>query len=245
MYVGHVGSDDVPLIVRMAAHPVRWALLRELAISDCRVRELVAAVDEPQNLVSYHLRELKAAGLVTVRRSTFDGRDSYYHLDLARCATGFGEAAETLHPLLARGHRAWPPGRSVLFLCTGNSARSPMAEALLHWRSGGAVATASAGSHPKPAMHPNAARALRAEYGIALNPRTPQPLTAVADQRFDCVVSLCDKVREISWDFGGVKKVHWSLPDPAASGAADDESLAEFRSVAREIDRRIEFLSLS
>lgn len=240
-----MGSDDVPMILRMATHPVRWALLRELAISDRRVRELVAAVDEPQNLVSYHLRELKAAGLVTVRRSNFDGRDSYYHLDLARCATGFGAAAEALHPLLAFRHRVWPTGGSVLFLCTGNSARSPMAEALLRWRSDGAVATASAGSHPKPAMHPNTARALRAEFGIELSLRTPQPLTAVGDQSFDYVITLCDKVREFSWDFGCVKRVHWSLPDPSASGASDDESLTEFRSVAREIDRRIEFLSVS
>lgn len=245
MYVGDVGSDDVPLIVRMAAHPVRWALLRALAISDRRVRELVVAVDEPQNLVSYHLRELKAAGLVTVRRSNFDGRDSYYHLDLARCATDFGEAAEALHPLLALRDREWPTGRSVLFLCTGNSARSPMAEALLRWRSDGAVATASAGSHPKSAMHPNAARALRTEFGIELSLRTPQPLAAVANQNFDYVISLCDKVREFCWDFGRVKKVHWSLPDPSASGVVDDESLTDFRGVAREIDRRIEYLSLT
>ncbi|WP_156763590.1 ArsR/SmtB family transcription factor, partial [Mycobacterium scrofulaceum] len=49
--------------MRMASHPVRWALLTELAGSDLRVRELAAAVDEPQNLISYHLGLLRSAGL--------------------------------------------------------------------------------------------------------------------------------------------------------------------------------------
>jgi ArsR family transcriptional regulator, arsenate/arsenite/antimonite-responsive transcriptional repressor / arsenate reductase (thioredoxin) len=65
-----------PAFVRLAAHPVRWRLLAELADSDYRVRELVARVDQSQNLVSYHLRLLRDGGLVTARRSSFDGRDS-------------------------------------------------------------------------------------------------------------------------------------------------------------------------
>ena len=75
--------------VRLAAHPLRWKLLTALADSDLRVRELVERVGEPQNLVSYHLRLLRDGGLVTATRSSFDGRDSYYHLDLdalRRCA---------------------------------------------------------------------------------------------------------------------------------------------------------------
>src|SRR5580693_1954105 len=94
-------TDRVPLLMKMASHPLRWALLTELASSDRRVRELVGAVDAPQNLVSYHLRLLRAAGLADTRRSSFDGRDSYYHLELARCAAAFGDAATALHPALA------------------------------------------------------------------------------------------------------------------------------------------------
>jgi ArsR family transcriptional regulator, arsenate/arsenite/antimonite-responsive transcriptional repressor / arsenate reductase (thioredoxin) len=234
----------VPMLMRMAAHPLRWALMTELAASDRRVRELVAAVDEPQNLVSYHLRLLRTAGLVVARRSSFDGRDTYYHLDLARCAGAFGDAATALHPALAPTDRKWTGDCSVLFLCTGNSARSPMAEALLRHRSGGRVDVASAGSRPKPALHPNTARVLRKEYGIDLEPRQPQSLDAVAGRRFDYVITLCDKIREIPRDHGSAVTMHWSLPDPAAAADTDRATYPEFWRVAMELDTRIGFLPL-
>jgi ArsR family transcriptional regulator, arsenate/arsenite/antimonite-responsive transcriptional repressor / arsenate reductase (thioredoxin) len=66
-----------PAFVRLAGHPLRWRLLTELAGSDLRVRELVALVAQPQNLVSYHLRLLRDRGLVTAARSSFDRRGSY------------------------------------------------------------------------------------------------------------------------------------------------------------------------
>ena len=88
-------------MVRLLADPVRWRLMRELASGDRRVRELVAAVGQPQNLVSYHLRQLRAGGLVTARRSSFDGRDTYYSLDLDGCARELADAASALHPGLA------------------------------------------------------------------------------------------------------------------------------------------------
>ena len=89
-----------PAFVRLAAHPLRWRLLTELADSDYRVRELVGRVGQPQNLVSYHLRLLRGGGLVTSTRSSFDGRDSYYHLDLDRCADALTDTGATLHPAL-------------------------------------------------------------------------------------------------------------------------------------------------
>lgn len=234
----------VPLLMRMAAHPVRWALLTELAASDRRVRELVAAVGEPQNLVSYHLRLLRSAGLVTMRRSSFDGRDSYYHLDLARCGTAFTDAATALHPALTPAAATSPAatGGAVLFLCTGNSARSPIAEALLRRRGAGLVDVASAGSHPKPALHPNAVRVMREHYDIDLSGHRTAPLSAVAHRRFDFVITLCDKVREVPRDHGSATNVHWSLPDPASHAPTDHESYPEFYRVATELDIRIQFL---
>src|SRR5271167_3553730 len=106
--------------------------MRELAFGDRRVRELAAAVGQPQNLVSYHLRRLRVGGLVAARRSSFDGRDTYYSLDLPGCAQALAGAASALHPGLgpvpaaapeqAAVHRATRP--RVLFVCTGNSSRS-------------------------------------------------------------------------------------------------------------------------
>jgi protein-tyrosine-phosphatase len=229
----------------MASHPVRWSLLTALAASDYRVRELAAAVDEPQNLVSYHLRLLRSAGLIDARRSTFDGRDTYYHLNLTRCAGALAEAAAALHPALAPAPTAKPTersgARSVLFLCSGNSARSPMAEALLQKKGQGRIRVASAGSYPKPRLHPNAIRIMRDTYGIDLRGRRPQPLTAVARRRFDYVITLCDKVREYARDHGVATAMHWSLPDPSAAGS-DRASYPEFRRVASELDSRIDFL---
>src|SRR5262245_26164525 len=126
-------SQATPAFVRLAAHPLRWRLLTELADSDYRVRELVTLVGEPQNLVSYHLRLLRDGGLVTATRSSFDGRDSYYHLDLDRCAEALADTGAALHPWLRRepAPRLPPvdltrsPRAGVLFVCTGNSARSP------------------------------------------------------------------------------------------------------------------------
>ena len=141
---------EVPVFVRLADHPLRWLLLTQLASSDQRVRELVEAVGQPQNLVSYHLRLLRDHGLVTARRSSYDGRDTYYHLDLSRCAEGLTSAGAALHPALRMGppsqsRRSMAAAPSVLFVCTGNSARSPIAEALLRHHLGGRAVVASAG----------------------------------------------------------------------------------------------------
>jgi len=239
-------GQGTPPFVRMAAHPLRWRLLTALAGSDYRVRELTEQLGQPQNLVSYHLRLLRGSGLVTARRSSFDGRDSYYHLDLDRCADALSSTGTALHPAL---HLRWPPppptavGRPrVLFACTGNSARSPIAEALLHHHSAasGAEAT-SAGSHPRPRIHPHAVRVLREEFGIDIAGRRPRHLGTMSGRRFDYVITLCDKVREVCPPFGGDPRLaHWSLPDPAGSTGHDD--YAAFSRVAGQIHTRVRHL---
>lgn len=220
-----------PEFIRLAAHPVRWSLLTALAGGDLRVRELVARVGEPQNLVSYHLRLLRGGGLVTASRSSFDGRDSYYHLDLDRCAGALAETGAALHPALRP--EVPPPGRvAVLFLCTGNSARSPIAEALLRRRTAGVVTVTSAGSHPKAALHPAAVRVLGEEFGIDVTGQRPRHLDTVAGRRFDHVVTLCDKVREVCPEFPHhPRRRHWSIPEPGS-----------FSETAAELDRRIRYL---
>src|SRR3954467_8556823 len=90
-----------PRFLRLAGHPLRWTMLNELARSDRRVGELCALADRPQSLVSYHLRQLRDGGLVSMRRSAADGRDSYYLLDLEGCGELLSSAGAALHPGLA------------------------------------------------------------------------------------------------------------------------------------------------
>lgn len=239
-----------PAFVQLAGHEMRWRLLRELGRSDRRVHELTALLDQPQNRVSYHLGKLRETHLVSARRSSADGRDTYYTVDLTRVRSLLAATGAALHP----GLRLVPPptepahrvttGTRVLFLCTGNSARSQMAEALARTRSGGLVEAYSAGSHPKP-LHPNAVRVMRDEHGIDLAGRRSKHLSVFARERFDLVITLCDRVREVCPEFPGrPEAVHWSLPDPAAGHADGDEeaSYPAFRQTAAELGTRIGFL---
>jgi protein-tyrosine-phosphatase/DNA-binding transcriptional ArsR family regulator len=241
-------GPDALGFLQLAGHRLRWRLLRELARSDRRVTELTGLLGEPQNLVSYHLGRLRAAGLVAARRSSFDGRDSYYRLDLVRCAESLAATGAALHPGLRldpapRGPAAGD-GRArctVLFLCTGNSARSQMAEALAQVRSGGRVQASSAGSAPKP-LHPYAVRVM-AEHGIDLAGRQSKHLSVFAGQRFDYVITLCDRVREVCPEFPGHPGyIHWSIPDPAADGGSGVAPYAAFEQTAAELETRISFL---
>jgi protein-tyrosine-phosphatase len=170
-------------------------------------------------------------------------------LDLARCRELLASAGAALHPGLAPGTprdagREPRPGRAVarvLFLCTGNSARSQVAEALAELLSKGAVRAVSAGSQPKP-LHPNAVRVMRAR-GVDLGGRQSKHLSAFTGERFDYVISLCDRVREVCPEFpGGPELIHWSIPDPAREPGGDEETLPAFESMADELATRIAFL---
>jgi protein-tyrosine-phosphatase/DNA-binding transcriptional ArsR family regulator len=234
-----------PEFLQLAGHPLRWRLLGELARSDRVVHELTGLVGEPQNLVSYHLGKLRDGRLVSARRSAADRRDTYYGLDLARFGQMLSAAGGALHPGLRlapppRGEAPMEPVR-ILFLCTGNSARSQMAEALARARSGGAVQAFSAGSHPRP-IHPNAVRVMRQDHGLEIAGQVSKSLDVFAGQDFDWVISLCDRVREVCPEFPGHPEVvHWSLPNPA-TGDPDDVTWPLFQATAAELETRVAFL---
>jgi ArsR family transcriptional regulator, arsenate/arsenite/antimonite-responsive transcriptional repressor / arsenate reductase (thioredoxin) len=238
-----------PAFVGLAAHSLRWRLLTTLADSDYRVRELVAQFGEPQNLLSYHLRQLRDGGLVTARRSSNDGRDTYYHLDLDRCAEALAETAAALHPALGR-KASGPPAPAgsrpvaVLFVCTGNSIRSPIAEALLRHHGGDSVDVTSAGTHPRAHLHPDAVRLLDKQYGIDVSGQRTQNVDRLVGRRFDRVVTLCDKARERCPEFTHQpRRVHWSVPEPAAAITPDGGGgYLDFRQVAGDIDTRVRHL---
>ena len=237
---------EPPTFLRVAGHPVRWRILSELARSDRHVRELTELTGEPQSLVSYHLGQLRSAQLVSMRSSSADRRSAYYRIDLIRCGELWTAAGAALHPSLPLGAspealREKSPRRTrVLFLCTGNGTRSQIAEALLADISRGEVEGASAGSHPKP-VHPNAVRVM-AERGIDISGRSSKHLRVYARRRFDYIVTLCDRVREVCPDFpGDPGRPHWSIPDPGLEGETDTETYPAFQRTADELETRIQF----
>jgi protein-tyrosine-phosphatase len=195
------------------------------------------------------LRQLRDGGLVSARRSAADRRDSYYRIDLVACRGAWHTAGAALHPALhpAQQAPALPPDAGeadhrprVLFLCTGNSARSQMAEALLQHLSGGTVEARSAGSHPKQ-LHPNAVRVLR-RRGIDISANRTKHFAELVGERFDQVITLCDRVREVCPELPShPERVHWSIPDPAAEGATNRASYAAFERTADELETRVTF----
>jgi arsenate reductase len=135
-----------------------------------------------------------------------------------------------------------PPFR-ILVLCTGNSARSQIGEALLATRgavrAAGPVEAASAGSRPAPRVNPFAVEVLAA-HGIAWDGRVPKRIEDVEGERFDLVITVCDNAREACPFFAGARaQVHWGLPDPADHVEADEARQAfadTYDALARRVD---------
>ena len=230
-----------PPILKALGHDLRWQLIAQLHESDLRVGELSAATGEAQNLVSYHLRVLRGAGVVRERRSSADGRDIYYSLDRRAVSAGLrGVLAAISHnaspAALAAGHLA-----SVLFLCTGNSARSLIAEAMLQDLGGGRILVRSAGTHPA-GVHPTVQQVLGTR-GVQVGELRSKAVEEFAGQAFDYVVTLCDLARSEAVEFSGKPRfVHWSIPDPVAAQGGKTAVAAAFDRVAEAIQTRVEDL---
>lgn len=254
-------TPDPPALdfLKLLAHDVRWHLVAALAAGDKRVQELVALVQRPQNLISYHLRILRDGLLVRERRSSADGRDVYYSLDLTRLRALYLESGANLHPaLVAAEPEPSQPGSAeataeireerprparVLFLCTHNSARSQMAEGILRAAAGDLVEVYSAGNEPS-SVHPLAVRAA-AEQSVDISGQQSKHLDQFLGQSFDYVITVCDRVREQCPVFpGDPVQIHWSFPDPAAVEGPPNVQLAAFIQTARELSARIGYLRL-
>ena len=130
----------------------------------------------------------------------------------------------------------------VLFICTGNSARSQMAEALLNWKGRGRFQAESAGARPADRVNPHAIAMLR-EYNIPWSGRAPRGIDGLEREPWDFVVTVCDRAKESCPIFPGQPVLaHWGMPDPAEveGGAAAKE--AAFRAAFVLISRRIDLL---
>jgi protein-tyrosine-phosphatase len=241
-----------PEVLKQASHPIRWSVLMRLARSDYRVQELVAFLQLPQNLVSYHLRQLRAGNLVTERKSSADERSIYYSLDLEQFRLLYLQAGEQLHPALTE-HSIDPEGKEqqdrrphsplrVLFLCTENSARSQIAEALLRHLSHGTVEALSAGSHPAERVHPLAVGAMK-RAGMEMSQARPKHFDEFLGQHFDAIVTVCDRVREVCPVFpDDPEHIHWSFPDPAQVAGSEEERLHAFEQTSLQLTTRIRLL---
>jgi protein-tyrosine-phosphatase/DNA-binding transcriptional ArsR family regulator len=239
-----VKSTDLPDILKLFAHELRWSLLALLAHSDFRVQELVARVGRPMNLVSYHLAQLRKGELVVEHRSSADARDVYYSLDLQKLAALYATAGAALHPFLVRRtdepHGDAPPTGQcrVLFLCTHNSARSQMAEALLRHAGGGWVQAFSAGAEPA-GVHPLALETM-AGLGIDMSSQRSKGFDEFLGQRFDAIITVCDRVREQCPVFpGDPQRIHWSIADPAAVQGDGEAQRAAFATTAQLLAGRV------
>ncbi|MBN9607086.1 MAG: helix-turn-helix domain-containing protein [Actinomycetales bacterium] len=211
----------MPLAQRAAAHAaladeLRLQVVDLLAGGDLTPGEIRRRIPVASNLLAHHLGVLEAAGIVNRRRSEADGRRVYIALRRPTVATA------TEHHDITR----------VLFVCTGNSARSQIAEAL--WREHvTGVAGISGGTHPADRVEPEAVRTAR-RHGLDLADATPRSIAEVAVPG-DLIVTVCDSARE---ELGERATVHWSIPDPVRDGSRE-----AFEAAFDELSRRVSGLT--
>ena len=128
----------------------------------------------------------------------------------------------------------------VLFLCTGNSARSQMAEAILRHLTHGTADVQSAGSNPRPEINPLARDSVRRILGLEMERQHPKPVSGLVGQPFDVVITVCDRAAESCPTFPGAPEmIRWSLPDPAAATGDDETRRRAFDESAKDLMRRI------
>ena len=199
--------------------PARLAIVERLVLSDASPTELGREFGLSSNLLAHHLGLLEQAGLVTRARSESDHRRTYVHLN-----------HRALIDLVPSGVRE---AARVVFVCTGNSARSPLAEAL--WSARSPIPAASAGTEPAERVHPGTVKAAR-RHGLRLAGSETHSLEQVL-RPGDLVVAVCDHAHEHAAPHGG-EWLHWAVPDPAPSGtdAAFDAAVAE---LTDRIDRLV------
>lgn len=132
--------------------------------------------------------------------------------------------------------------KRVLVLCTGNSARSQMAEGFLRTLGGERFEAHSAGTEIAEQVNPLAVRAM-AEVGIDISAQRPKDLSVYDGQEFDLMITVCNSARQFCPMFLDARaNTHWDLPDPVTAPDGEEARLAFFRAIRDEIRRRVEHL---
>lgn len=130
----------------------------------------------------------------------------------------------------------------LLFVCTGNSARSQIGEAILTRKGAGRIVAGSAGSQPAARVHPLTMDVLE-EFGIDWDGREPKGFDAVIDEDWDLIITVCDQAREACPTFPGRPAfAHWGMPDPAAVVGSEEVRRQAFRDTVHYLSRRIDLL---
>ena len=217
--------------------------MAELAGSDFRVRELVTRLEQPQNLVSYHLRLLRDGGLVTATRSSADRRDSYYHLDLDRCARALAGSGTALHPALQPSHPPSGPrsqqgrGRPPVGPVRLHRQQRPLAggRSPPHAPPAGAVRRASAGSRPKEACTPAPSACCASASTSTSSGQHPGTWTTSPPSRSISSSPCATRRARSARTSRPRRRMHWSIPDPARRS----QGYAAFERAADEIDMRV------
>ena len=203
--------------------PTRLAIVELLQVQDLSPDALAAALEVPSNLLAHHLKVLQGAGVISRKHSQHDKRRTYVQLN-----------DEALVDLLPQPRTVTAP--RVVFVCTHNSARSVLADAV--WRTASDVPSTSAGTHPAERINPRA-RAIARATGLTLAGDGPRSIEDVL-RPDDVVVSVCDAVNEELTDLTQTH-FHWSVPDPSAldTDAAFADTVRELRDRVSELAPRI------
>ncbi len=129
--------------------------------------------------------------------------------------------------------------KKVLFLCTGNSCRSQMAEGLLRHKAKDSFEVASAGTNPHP-VNPLAVKIME-EIGVDISGHNSKSVNKFLNQEFDYIITVCNQANETCPIFPGrTKSIHWDLKDPAQAEGSEEEKLKTFRQIRKELMSRIE-----
>ncbi len=199
----------------------RLTVVDELSLSDRTPSELLAVTGLSSNLLAFHLDVLEAAGLISRHASQGDGRRRYVTLE-----------ADPFAGIETPSRLALPDG-PVLFVCSGNSARSQLAAAAWVQRTGRPAV--SAGATPARQVHPKAIAVAR-RHGLDLSDARPRGYDEV-DVVPSLLVSVCDRAREGGWPFE-VPALHWSVPKPTSGGVTEFERA--WAQISRRVDRLAE-----
>ncbi|WP_298202582.1 metalloregulator ArsR/SmtB family transcription factor [Desulfosporosinus sp.] len=236
-------------ILRVLGEPHRLAIFTLLSTGPLQVKDLCTATSLSLPLVSQHLRVLRRIGLVQARRELGDARGVWYSIEpqpmteLKSTMSWLFDVASTVDRRPRADQFGIPAANCqdsfrVLFLCTANSARSQMAEALLEQVGGGLFEARSAGTQPRE-LHPLTVKAL-AEIGIDASEQTAKHYDVIASEPFRYVITVCDLANEECPELpGDYRRVHWSIADPLTASGTETEVYSAFVCARENLSRRI------